>query len=213
MLSATKDMFADLLSSKKFFIFIASLIAAGAARLGWNVDQAVIDHYLELAGALILAQGVADHGKGAVEAQIKAGITPASTPTKSPSTAPVIAVLMLVGLGAAVTHTSTGCSSLTTGAKATGGALIDCAKQDLGQLVGDQTLLAVVTTDLAQGDYAAALDALIGKVGQDALACAVKAVETVATSGRPATSEPSPLALHAQAEIATHKWQYAAGPK
>lgn len=59
-------------------MFVATVIATIVARLGFNVDSTTIDHYLVLAGSLILGQGIADHGKGAEEErtrQKKLGLT------------------------------------------------------------------------------------------------------------------------------------------
>jgi hypothetical protein len=95
MLDAFKSTILELLGSKKFLLLVAGLIAWALARLGFNVDQAQIDRGLELLGALIVAQGVADHGKPAAEAKaaadvaiakIHAGMPPANenTPPDSP---------------------------------------------------------------------------------------------------------------------------------
>lgn len=211
MWQAGKDTMVELLGSKKFFIFMASLIAAGAARIGWSVDQAVVDHYLELAGALILAQGVADHGKGAAEVMAKAALTtgtPVVAPPK-PSIAPVVMLLAALGGGVALTHTSAGCSGTVKKIETGVVAGIDCGKQDLGQLVGDKTLLATVAIDLAQSNWSDALSVLEGKVEQDALACAVLAVDTVTHANLPVGAEPSPVGQHARAALAAKGWKFA----
>lgn len=59
----------EVLSSKKAIMAITSGLAAGAARLGWNVDAETVGLFLSPFVAYIIGQGVADHGKGA--AQVK----------------------------------------------------------------------------------------------------------------------------------------------
>lgn len=57
----------EIFHSKKSMMFVTTVIATIAAKRGWDVDTDTINHYLVLAGFLILGQGIADHGKGAEE--------------------------------------------------------------------------------------------------------------------------------------------------
>lgn len=67
MLQALGSTLVELAGSKKAILLLATVVAAITAKVGWHVDAATIDRYLELAGAFIVAQGIADHGKGAEE--------------------------------------------------------------------------------------------------------------------------------------------------
>ena len=68
MMAALKDTLTELLGSKKFLMLVATVLAAGAAKLGWNVDASTLLPFEGLAASAILAQGIADHGKSAAEA-------------------------------------------------------------------------------------------------------------------------------------------------
>lgn len=107
-----------------------------------------------------------------------------------------------------------GCSWFESNAKTAEQALIDCGKQDLGQLVGDQglTLLGDVAQLIAAGGdgWQDALSKLALTVGDDALACAVKAVSTVfasAPTGQQTTHE-SEAAMRASSTISKHGWRF-----
>ena len=92
-------------------------------------------------------------------------------------------------------------------------AFLRCGKQDLTRLVGDQTLLATVAEDLLGGDYAGAIEALIGRVGNDAVGCAVIAVDSVlgahAKSTMAKVTAPSPQETRARELIAKYGWRLA----
>ena len=107
-----------------------------------------------------------------------------------------------------------GCSWFESNAKTAEQSLIDCGKQDLGQLVGDHglTLLGEVAQIVAAGGdgWQDALTKLGTTVGNDALACAVKAVSTVfasAPTGQQTTHE-SESATRASATITKHGWRF-----
>lgn len=218
MLTAFKDMATELMGSKKFFIFIATLISSGLALVHWNVDPAVIDHYLELAGALIVAQGVADHGKGAVVAQMKAAAKGLAVPPPAkPPVAPVVATLALFAGGFALVHS--GCSTVTKDVKAGGSAFIDCSKADIQQVVDGSTgltLLAAVVGDLAQQNYADLIDQLVAKFGDVAVGCAVRAVDVALTAAKGSaatTAEATPALAHADDVISKRGWRFSGDSK
>ena len=107
-----------------------------------------------------------------------------------------------------------GCSWFDSNAKTVEQSAIDCARADIGQLVGDQglTLLGEVAQIVAAGGdgWQDALTKLATTVGNDALACAVKAVSTVFASrptGQQSTVE-SASATRASSFIASKHWKY-----
>lgn len=104
-----------------------------------------------------------------------------------------------------------GCSSTPKTIAAGGDAFLQCGKADLTQMIGDKTLLATVVKDLASGDYLNLIEDLIGKVGADAVGCAVIAVDTVAEanagSGSASSAALSPSVIRARELIAKHKWK------
>ncbi len=70
-----------MLSQKKFQAALFTAIAAGLARLGWNVDLETIAVIMSPIVAYIVSQGIADHGKGAKVVEVagaKAGVSTAS---------------------------------------------------------------------------------------------------------------------------------------
>jgi hypothetical protein len=76
MLQALKATLLELAGSKKVLLFFATLIAWAAARLGLNIEQSQINNALMFVSSLLLAQGIADHGKPAADknAQLAAAI-------------------------------------------------------------------------------------------------------------------------------------------
>lgn len=81
MRAALQGALLELAGSKKFLVFLATMIAAGAARIGWHVDPNALAPYLAVAGAYIVGQGIADHGKSA--AQIAAAAAANSVPLET----------------------------------------------------------------------------------------------------------------------------------
>jgi hypothetical protein len=57
----------DLLASKKFLVLLAAIIVAIASKLGLNLDPDMLTQIIALAGAYIVGQGIADHGKEAAK--------------------------------------------------------------------------------------------------------------------------------------------------
>jgi hypothetical protein len=96
--------------------------------------------------------------------------------------------------------------------------LIDCAKTDISQQVstlsGVEMLLAEVVGVFTAGSagWESALESIGKQVGSDALACAVKAAQSLLTAhadGSPSTSA-NPAAARATAFLAAHPdWQFA----
>ena len=130
-------------------------------------------------------------------------------PKISPSAA-TIAMIAVVAISLVGAH---GCGgSLRSTPVASGGSnFLQCGKQDLNQLVGDKTLLATVAIDLLSENYSQAIDALITKLGGDAVGCAVIAVDTVATASKPVIGPrvATPQETRAKALIAQHNWKLA----
>lgn len=63
MLQSFTAALPDLLGSKKFILFLVGLVGWALAKFGIHADPDSIVHFLELVGAAIGAQGIADHGK------------------------------------------------------------------------------------------------------------------------------------------------------
>ncbi len=98
-----------------------------------------------------------------------------------------------------------------------GDAFLQCGKQDLTRLVGDQTLLATIAEDLLGDDYEKAISDLIGRIGKDAVGCAVLAVDAVLgvheKSRAPKVTAPLPQETRARTLIAKYGWHLAPGGK
>ena len=62
----------SLLSSKKFIVTIGSMLATLVAKLGFNVDQEVINSLLLTAAVYVGGQSVADMGKEKEKAKAEA---------------------------------------------------------------------------------------------------------------------------------------------
>lgn len=58
----------ELADSKKFAVFLATVVLVVAGRLGFDLDPALVDRVVAVAIAYLVGQGIADHGKS------KAGI-------------------------------------------------------------------------------------------------------------------------------------------
>jgi len=141
----------------------------------------------------------------------------AGIPTQLPSgkaaqiaaSAAIVAIVLLIGFIGGCTKTGPGATSPIA---AGGNAFLQCGKQDLTQLVGDKSLLATVATDLLGENYAQAVGDLIGKIGNDAVGCAVLAVDAVAGAEKSGSPTPHALALQgsrAKELIAKYNWRSA----
>lgn len=221
-----KNALIRLVSSMKTWTLILGLTATFLAKYGVHVDDSTAQMIASGFALLLGAQAITDHGKAAalIHAQAMRGPANANAPAQE---APKVAQAGYAKLGALAFMVALGSvvvvAACPKGKQDVAGAVnagIDCAKVDVGQLVGDQTLLATVAIDLAQGDYGALIDALIAKlgtVGGDAVACAVKYVETVAISGQgsgsASTSSQTPTADHAQDVISKHGWKFSGAAK
>lgn len=85
-----------------------------------------------------------------------------------------------------------------------------CEKADLGKVVdpNGNTLLGVVAIDLLASNYADLIATLVAKFGNDAIGCAVLAVEAVAKAQKPAQNAmPTPLEIRASEMIQMHGWR------
>jgi len=67
MWNAFRDVLVELAGSKKFLVFVATAIALGAAKLGWNVSESTVEQFVALVVAYLVGQGIADHGKEAAK--------------------------------------------------------------------------------------------------------------------------------------------------
>lgn len=109
--------------------------------------------------------------------------------------------MIIIWLGVGFTTYGLSACGTKTGAQLEHGknALIDCAKHDIGQVVGDgYTLLGKVTSVVVQGGdgWKDQLKSLGTKAGEHALACAVKATQAVLAAsmdGQPVTAQPASL--------------------
>jgi len=94
--------------------------------------------------------------------------------------------------------------------KAMTGAYASCSKADLGEIVTNdgKTLLDDVAAQIKTNSSALEADfkTLLGKVGLDAIMCAVVAVEAAINAGndtsKPSTNQPLPGLIRAKAFIA-----------
>ncbi len=100
-------------------------------------------------------------------------------------------------------------------AAAAGDAFVSCAKADITQLLPEIgiSLLADVVGLLSSAptDYEAQLDQLGGKVGGDALACSVLAVETV-LHPKDGGTQLTPTVARARGYLASRKIKFAPTP-
>jgi hypothetical protein len=74
------DAIKALLSQKKFIAALIAGAAWAAGRIGWNIDPAQMTAAITPLLAYIIAQGVADHGKGAAEVKAEADAAAAAPP-------------------------------------------------------------------------------------------------------------------------------------
>ena len=84
------DAWKDLLSSKKFWTAILAVVTLVAAKKGVEVDQTTFWAIAGIFVSLIGAQGLTDHGKGALPtatARVRRAAAP-STPSAVPPAAP-----------------------------------------------------------------------------------------------------------------------------
>jgi hypothetical protein len=148
--------------------------------------------------------------------------------SKTPLVAGSAIVALVVALGVTYGGGCAGSAGTSVGAgssAATGGAFLQCGKQDLTQLVGPKglTLLAQVYADLSSGDYAQLVADLITIVGNDAVGCAVLALESLdkasgSGSGSGSGVTAAPLALTMQSTrarelIEKYHWQLSRAAK
>lgn len=118
-----------------------------------------------------------------------------------------ITALIIVGAMAG----TVACVKAKADAKAATTAFIDCTKAaDASKIIGDVAALILGGGSGWQSN----LESLGLKVGGDALACAVKSVETVLASemngsGAKSTGAASPARQRASQAIAAHGWHFA----
>lgn len=67
-----------------------------------------------------------------------------------------------------------------------------CEKTDLTQMVSGGPLLTVIAIDVASGNYLDLIASLIGKIGSDAVGCAVLAVQDVFNAAKGTGTAPTP---------------------
>lgn len=160
------DTIGELAGSKKFLVLLSSVITWVALRLGWHVDQTTINYYLGLVAAFLVAQGVADHGKGKAEVEAKAIAAARAAGERTPGAGFIGSKLLLVlGLiGAIGAVTMTGCPHAGQVVLAT------------GQCVLDTGVLGTVLVDLASANYAALIADAITKLGPTLVTCALQAI-------------------------------------
>ncbi len=68
-----REMFKELLSSKKFITTAVAIIVWVVGRFGLHVDEASLLPLVGALSAFVIAQGFADHGKEAEKAKAKLG--------------------------------------------------------------------------------------------------------------------------------------------
>lgn len=142
----------DLLSSKKFMVFLASALVLLASKIGLDLDEGSVDRFLALAASYILGQGIADKGKEA--AKINTGI--ATSPVANAMKVSLI-VAILVTLGACGTQTS---KMIQAEVDKFGHQVVDCSKE----AIQDFVIQAVPTVETAAvTGWKAGLDAIVRK--------------------------------------------------
>lgn len=80
-MSAIWLMIRELLTSKKFVVFVAGLLITFAAKYGLNLDPDMVQNVIYMIVAYLVGQGIADHGKEAAKVQVtgdlvEAGMVP-----------------------------------------------------------------------------------------------------------------------------------------
>lgn len=70
----------DLLASKKFLASLVAMLCWAAARFGFAVDPVQATELIVPLVGFVLAQGVADHGKGAAQITADAAATAGAPP-------------------------------------------------------------------------------------------------------------------------------------
>lgn len=137
-------------------------------------------------------------------------VTPSSKLPLATSAAAVAGIIAL----AIISH---GCAGTSVAIKNGGDTFLQCGKQDLNQIIDDKTLLATVATDLLDDNYDQAIAVLLGKVGSDAVGCAVIAVDTILGSGKSGKAATGPRVVtpqeaHAKELISKYNWKIVAPP-
>lgn len=205
------DVLRDAFGSKKFLVFLATVIVAVGNKLaghfGYELDPDTVNQFIAIAGAYIVGQGIADHGKEAAKVVADAARTPPpmSLPAGLDSGAaiqakrfggfvrlPVLLAFAAVGL----IVLGSGCSSPTV--KNVEGNVIACSKAELATATSGTSVITVavetaaaIAAAVATGGLEAALTAievLIAKYGEPIVACAV-------TKGASQPDAPKPMGL------------------
>lgn len=118
----------------------------------------------------------------------------------------IISVLLIFGCGGVP-------KAVKDGGKTAVDSFIDCAKADIGRTIPEfgLTILAVATQILmaGEGNYVEKLDDIGKKYGNDAEACAVKAVSTALSSGSSSPSHSmSPALGRSSAMMSSKGWKF-----
>lgn len=190
MTQALKDTLTELLGSKKFLILLATLVAAAAARFGLNVSPDAIVPYLGLAATAILAQGIADHGKGAAEVATKTpqfgelahGKLLETEPTPATKQAGFVSVCLLWGiacLGLAA-YAFAFVTSCTAAQKAAAKTLATCSEGALEKAL-EPTVLSILENGPPDGaaSWNVQLAALAAQFAPGEIDCVVTFVKAV----------------------------------
>lgn len=183
------DAFLELLASKKLMLALLSMISWLLARIGLHVDPATALAFISPLLAAIVAQGVADHGKGAEQVRTRriALMTGQPTLVKETRMRAAVGTMFVVLVAAMAVGVYAGCgasAAIAQGANTFG----SCSEVKIETLVdGKDPVVATVAIDLVSADYADAITALIAKIGEDAVACAVLAIDQVFSIGQPST--------------------------
>lgn len=135
------------------------------------------------------------------------------TPTKISKASQAAAVAVVIIVAALGFSGCVGSSNKTSPVATAGSTFLQCGKQDLTQLVGPQgwSLLATVKDDLSKDDYGQLIASLMGTIGNDAVGCAVVALEGLSkaeTAKAPRAA--TPQETRAKELIAKYDWKIAA---
>jgi hypothetical protein len=91
---------------------------------------------------------------------------------------------------------------------------VGCTSVDLSVLIdGKATFVATIAQDLVGVDYETAIEQRIAALGNDKVACALLAIDSVAEAGKSSGAAAfSPLEERARQMIGKYKWTFATGP-
>lgn len=201
--------------SSEAWLTLLAVILGAIPNSGLVADSPLAAKLVGMAIAALAAVGYTTNRTSLKRAHVTANagwVTPSSATKAQPW-----ASTTLVALGAALVAFIVILGCCTTGQKTavTNGAnaFLQCGKQDLTQIIKgqgnqNQTLLQAVAEDLVSQDFEKAIADLITRLGNDAVGCAVLAVDTVVEAGKTSGAAAlSPIEVRARELIDKYNWK------